>query len=147
MNSFVPRSFKATYDFWQHAHARTHTHTHTHTNTCTHTHTRTHTYKHTHTYVHTHGQTHTNTHTRSLSHTRIHIPTHSLVAPRTNGLWAGLFLFSTPGRMMRPVMQLHSGRHEWIGTFEQVCERESLYVCARGGCYGCEESLCGWVSG
>jgi DNA-directed RNA polymerase I subunit RPA2 len=44
----------------------------------------------------------------------------SLVPPRTNGLWAGVFVFTTPGRMMRPVMQLHSGRHEWIGTFEQI---------------------------
>jgi DNA-directed RNA polymerase I subunit RPA2 len=44
----------------------------------------------------------------------------SLVMPRTNGLWPGVFAFTTPGRMMRPVMQLHSGKHEFIGTFEQI---------------------------
>lgn len=44
----------------------------------------------------------------------------SLVLPRTNGLWPGIFLFTTPGRMMRPVMQLHTGRCEWIGTLEQI---------------------------
>eukprot|EP00960_Hanusia_phi_P052352 761408-Hanusia_phi.AAC.1 len=42
------------------------------------------------------------------------------VPPRTNGLWPGLFLFTTPARMMRPVRQLGSGLHEWIGTFEQI---------------------------
>lgn len=42
------------------------------------------------------------------------------VPPRTNGLWPALFLFTTGARMMRPVRQLASGRHEWIGTFEQI---------------------------
>ena len=30
----------------------------------------------------------------------------SWVPPRANGLWPGLFLFTSPGRMMRPVMQV-----------------------------------------
>lgn len=42
------------------------------------------------------------------------------VPPRTNGLWPGVFLFSTPSRMMRPVKQLKTGNTEYIGTLEQI---------------------------
>ena len=33
---------------------------------------------------------------------------------------AALYLFSTPARMMRPVLNLAAGKVEMIGTFEQV---------------------------
>ncbi|KAI5748707.1 hypothetical protein M8J76_001315 [Diaphorina citri] len=36
------------------------------------------------------------------------------------GLYPGLYLFTGPGRMLRPVMNLAAGNIEWIGTFEQV---------------------------
>ena len=34
--------------------------------------------------------------------------------------YPGLFLFTTPARMMRPVRNLTSNQVEYIGTFEQV---------------------------
>ena len=34
--------------------------------------------------------------------------------------YPGLYLFSTPARMMRPVLNLAAGKVEMIGTFEQV---------------------------
>lgn len=34
--------------------------------------------------------------------------------------YPGLFLFTTPARMMRPVRNLSSNTVEYIGTFEQV---------------------------
>ena len=41
--------------------------------------------------------------------------------PRTpEGQFSGIFLFSAPGRMMRPVRNLATGSVELIGTFEQV---------------------------
>lgn len=42
------------------------------------------------------------------------------VPVRTNGLWAGLFLFTTPARMMRPVKNIKTGGVEKIGTLEQI---------------------------
>uniref|UniRef100_A0A8D8Q5L7 DNA-directed RNA polymerase n=1 Tax=Cacopsylla melanoneura TaxID=428564 RepID=A0A8D8Q5L7_9HEMI len=36
------------------------------------------------------------------------------------GLYPALYLFTGPGRMLRPVMNLAAGDVEWIGTFEQV---------------------------
>lgn len=35
-------------------------------------------------------------------------------------LYPGLFLFSTPARLIRPVLNLISNTTEYIGTFEQV---------------------------
>lgn len=35
-------------------------------------------------------------------------------------LYPGLFIFTTPCRMVRPVRNLFYGRNEWIGTLEQV---------------------------
>ena len=37
-----------------------------------------------------------------------------------NGQYPGLFLFSTPARMMRPVVNLSTKSEELIGSFEQV---------------------------
>ncbi|XP_003739764.1 DNA-directed RNA polymerase I subunit RPA2 [Galendromus occidentalis] len=44
------------------------------------------------------------------------------VIPRTeqNSLYPGIFLFSTPARMMRPVLNNRTQAVEWIGTLEQV---------------------------
>lgn len=36
------------------------------------------------------------------------------------GLFPGLFLFTTPARMLRSVIHLRTGRMELIGTFEQL---------------------------
>lgn len=36
------------------------------------------------------------------------------------GQFPGLYLFTTPGRMMRPVINLYTKSVEFIGTFEQV---------------------------
>lgn len=44
----------------------------------------------------------------------------SLVPKRVRGQFPGLFLFTTLGRMMRPVIHLATGRLEYIGTFEQL---------------------------
>lgn len=35
-------------------------------------------------------------------------------------LYPGLFIFTSPCRMVRPVRNLSYGRNEWIGTLEQV---------------------------
>ena len=43
-----------------------------------------------------------------------------LILPTKNGVYPGLFLFSTPGRMVRPVLNLAMNAKEWIGSFEQV---------------------------
>lgn len=49
--------------------------------------------------------------------------------PRSNvstyTLYPGLYLFTTPGRMMRPVRNLHTNQIEYIGTMEQCY----LHVC------------------
>ena len=39
---------------------------------------------------------------------------------RKCGQFPGLFLFTGPGRMMRPVINLATNKIEYIGTFEQV---------------------------
>ena len=44
----------------------------------------------------------------------------AVVPPSKNGQFPGLFLFSTPARMMRAVLNLASQTNELIGTFEQV---------------------------
>ncbi len=41
----------------------------------------------------------------------------------TGGQFPGLFLFATPSRMMRPVLNLATNTHELIGSFEQVSGR------------------------
>lgn len=42
------------------------------------------------------------------------------VLPSNGGLYPGLFLFTSPSRMMRPVLQLATKTTELIGSFEQV---------------------------
>lgn len=44
----------------------------------------------------------------------------ALVMPLDRGEYAGLYLYSTPARMMRPVKHLHTGNQELIGSFEQI---------------------------
>ena len=44
----------------------------------------------------------------------------AVVPPLKNGQFPGLFLFSTPARMMRAVLNLATQTQELIGTFEQV---------------------------
>ena len=43
-----------------------------------------------------------------------------LVPLLKGGQYPGLFLFSTPARMMRPVLNLATKTKELIGSFEQV---------------------------
>lgn len=43
-----------------------------------------------------------------------------LVPPSQGGQYPGLFLFSSPARMMRPVKYLPNGKEDWVGPFEQV---------------------------
>ena len=45
----------------------------------------------------------------------------AVVPPLKCGQFPGLFLFSTPARMMRTVLNLVTQSEELIGTFEQVC--------------------------
>ena len=42
------------------------------------------------------------------------------------GQYPGIFLFSTPARMMRPVINLITQTEELIGSFEQVNNYKSL---------------------
>ncbi|KAJ3113709.1 hypothetical protein HDU96_003038 [Phlyctochytrium bullatum] len=42
------------------------------------------------------------------------------VPPSKGGQYPGLFLFSTPARMMRPVTYLANGETDMVGSFEQV---------------------------
>lgn len=44
----------------------------------------------------------------------------ALVSYERGGPFPGLFLFTGPARMIRPVMQLPSGSSELIGTLEQI---------------------------
>lgn len=49
----------------------------------------------------------------------------------TKGQYPGIYLFSTPARMVRPVEYLATGALDWVGSFEQVymeiaCLREDL---------------------
>mmetsp|Transcript_1936 Transcript_1936/g.3081 ORF Transcript_1936/g.3081 Transcript_1936/m.3081 type:complete len:579 (+) Transcript_1936:132-1868(+) len=37
-----------------------------------------------------------------------------------SGAYPGLYLFTQPGRLVRPVLQLRSGLPEWVGPMEQV---------------------------
>ena len=37
------------------------------------------------------------------------------------GAYPGLYIFTQPGRMIRPVLHLKTRRVEWIGPMEQVC--------------------------
>ncbi|KAM8810309.1 DNA-directed RNA polymerase I subunit RPA2 isoform 2-T2 [Eudromia elegans] len=45
-----------------------------------------------------------------------------VLIPKTGkpSLYPGLFIFTTPCRMVRPVRNLSYGRKEWIGTLEQI---------------------------
>lgn len=42
-------------------------------------------------------------------------------------LYPGLYIFTTPGRMMRPVINLSTNNTEYIGTMEQVY----LHICVK----------------
>jgi DNA-directed RNA polymerase I subunit RPA2 len=44
----------------------------------------------------------------------------ALVPPTERGQFPGLFLFSTPSRLIRPVRNLRTNAQEYIGSFEQV---------------------------
>ncbi len=44
----------------------------------------------------------------------------ALVPYEAGGPYPGLYLFSGPARMIRPVLQLPSGCPELIGTLEQI---------------------------
>jgi DNA-directed RNA polymerase I subunit RPA2 len=50
-----------------------------------------------------------------------------LVPKKEGGQAAGLYLFTSSARMMRPVMNLAANKIEWIGTFEQVSFPESFF--------------------
>ena len=54
--------------------------------------------------------------------------TEIVLVPKTGkaSLYPGLFLFTTPCRMVRPVRNLALGKEELIGTFEQVCVNQDL---------------------
>ncbi len=43
------------------------------------------------------------------------------------GQYPGLFIFTGPARMMRPVVNLALNAIELIGTFEQVCKHKVFY--------------------
>ena len=47
---------------------------------------------------------------------------------KTKGQFPGVFLFTTPARMIRPVTNLRTNSREYIGTFEQVYM--DIAVCA-----------------
>ncbi len=55
-----------------------------------------------------------------------------LVPRMIDGQFPGLFLFTTPSRMMRPVHNMATGTQELIGSFEQVgvatCGRDNRWV-------------------
>lgn len=42
------------------------------------------------------------------------------IPPVKGGPAPGLFLFTGPARVVRPVLQLQTGRVEWVGAMEQV---------------------------
>ena len=44
----------------------------------------------------------------------------ALVLPSVRGQYPGMYLFTQPARMIRPVHNLRANKQEWIGTFEQV---------------------------
>ncbi|KAJ3117269.1 hypothetical protein HK098_006309 [Nowakowskiella sp. JEL0407] len=44
----------------------------------------------------------------------------ALVLPSNGGQYPGLFLFSTPARMMRPVTYIVTGKPDMVGSYEQV---------------------------
>ena len=39
---------------------------------------------------------------------------------KTASQYSGLYLFTTPARMMRPLLNIAAGKPEMVGTFEQV---------------------------
>lgn len=53
----------------------------------------------------------------------------ALILPACGGPAPGLFLFTTPARMMRPVLHRKTGRVEFVGAMEQV---SCIYVRGRG---------------
>ncbi len=51
----------------------------------------------------------------------------ALVMPSERGQFPGLFMFSAPARLIRPVRNLRTNLTEYISTFEQVC-RPRLFL-------------------
>lgn len=47
----------------------------------------------------------------------------ALVRPSERGQYGGLYMFTSPARMMRPVRNLRCNATEYISTFEQVGRR------------------------
>uniref|UniRef100_A0A6J0UTI0 DNA-directed RNA polymerase subunit beta n=1 Tax=Pogona vitticeps TaxID=103695 RepID=A0A6J0UTI0_9SAUR len=61
-------------------------------------------------------------HFKTMQEKKIPVWTEVVLIPMTGkpSLYPGLFIFTTPCRMMRPVRNLSLGKEEWIGTMEQV---------------------------
>nr|XP_060610452.1 DNA-directed RNA polymerase I subunit RPA2-like [Anolis sagrei ordinatus] len=61
-------------------------------------------------------------HCKAMQEKKVPVWTEVVLVPMTGkpSLYPGLFLFTTPCRMMRPVRNLALGKEEWIGTMEQV---------------------------
>ncbi|KAF7252713.1 DNA-directed RNA polymerase I subunit RPA2 [Varanus komodoensis] len=61
-------------------------------------------------------------HFKTMQENKIPVWTEVVLIPMTGkpSLYPGLFIFTTPCRMMRPVQNLALGKEEWIGTMEQV---------------------------
>uniref|UniRef100_A0A2D4LVU6 DNA-directed RNA polymerase n=2 Tax=Micrurus spixii TaxID=129469 RepID=A0A2D4LVU6_9SAUR len=61
-------------------------------------------------------------HFKAMQEKKIPGWTEVVLIPMTGkpSLYPGLFIFTTPCRMMRPVQNLALGKEEWIGTMEQV---------------------------
>lgn len=53
--------------------------------------------------------------------------TEIVLVPQTSkaSMYPGLYLFTTPCRMVRPVHNLALGQQELIGTFEQVLQSQA----------------------
>ncbi|KAH7647026.1 hypothetical protein FG379_002717 [Cryptosporidium bovis] len=49
------------------------------------------------------------------------LPTHSEIAciPPDSGMFSGIFIFTVPGRLVRPVLHLESSKVDWIGPLGQ----------------------------
>ncbi len=70
----------------------------------------------------------------------------ALVMPSgRGGQFPGLFLYTSPARMMRPVRYLPTGDTEWIGTFEQVCVYALLRLLAFALYAGALCAFCAYV--
>ncbi|XP_062979996.1 DNA-directed RNA polymerase I subunit RPA2 [Elgaria multicarinata webbii] len=61
-------------------------------------------------------------HFKAMQEKKVPVWTEVVLIPMTGkpSLYPGLYIFTTPCRMMRPVRNLVLGKEEWIGTMEQV---------------------------